>query len=187
MAVKYRTIVADPPWEYPDPFGGHNAGGKGRVVRRKLPYQSMTVAEIADLKIADLADTAGANLFLWTTNRYLPAAFGVLASWGAVYRQTLIWHKTGANPLSGSVAPTACEFLLFARIGAGAPIARPHWDSPLVTTKRLANSHSRKPEVFLDLIEQVSPGPYLEMFARRARFGWDYYGDESLGTAEVAA
>lgn len=45
--------------------------------------------------------------------------------------------------------------------------------------------HSRKPEAFLDLVEQQSPGPYLEMFARRARFGWDYWGDESLGTAEL--
>lgn len=47
--------------------------------------------------------------------------------------------------------------------------------------------HSAKPEGFLDLVEQVSPGPYLEMFARRARFGWDYWGDESLGTAELSA
>jgi N6-adenosine-specific RNA methylase IME4 len=48
-------------------------------------------------------------------------------------------------------------------------------------------AHSAKPEAFLDLVEQVSPGPYLEMFARRARFGWDYWGDESLGTATLEA
>jgi N6-adenosine-specific RNA methylase IME4 len=47
--------------------------------------------------------------------------------------------------------------------------------------------HSVKPEAFLDLVEQVSPGPYVELFARRARFGWDYWGNESLGTAEMAA
>jgi N6-adenosine-specific RNA methylase IME4 len=47
--------------------------------------------------------------------------------------------------------------------------------------------HSAKPDAFYDLVEQVSPGPYLEMFARRARFGWDYWGDQSLGTAELAA
>ncbi len=46
-------------------------------------------------------------------------------------------------------------------------------------------AHSAKPEAFLDIVEQVSPGPYLEMFARRARFGWDYWGDQSLGTAEM--
>jgi N6-adenosine-specific RNA methylase IME4 len=45
--------------------------------------------------------------------------------------------------------------------------------------------HSVKPDAFYDLVERASPGPYLEMFARRARFGWDYWGDESLGTAEL--
>ncbi len=40
--------------------------------------------------------------------------------------------------------------------------------------------HSAKPEAFLDLVEQVSPGPYLELFARRQRFGWDTWGDEAL-------
>lgn len=46
-------------------------------------------------------------------------------------------------------------------------------------------AHSAKPDAFIDLVEQVSPGPYLELFARRARFGWDYWGDESLGTAVI--
>jgi N6-adenosine-specific RNA methylase IME4 len=50
-----------------------------------------------------------------------------------------------------------------------------------------ADAHSRKPDAWLDLIERVSPGPYVELFARRARFGWDYWGDESLGTAELVA
>lgn len=48
-------------------------------------------------------------------------------------------------------------------------------------------AHSQKPEAFLDLVEMVSPGPYVELFARRARFGWDYWGDQSLGTAEMVA
>ena len=33
--------------------------------------------------------------------------------------------------------------------------------------------------------EWSSNGPRL--FARRARFGWDYWGNESLGTAELEA
>ncbi len=46
--------------------------------------------------------------------------------------------------------------------------------------------HSAKPEGFMDLVERVSPEPRLEMFARRARLaGWDYWGDQSLGTAEL--
>jgi len=47
--------------------------------------------------------------------------------------------------------------------------------------------HSAKPERFMDLIEQMSPAPRVELFSRRARFGWDTWGDESLGTAELAA
>lgn len=46
-------------------------------------------------------------------------------------------------------------------------------------------AHSAKPEAFLDLVEQVSPAPRLELFARRARFGWDYAGNESLGTVKL--
>lgn len=46
-------------------------------------------------------------------------------------------------------------------------------------------AHSAKPDAFIDLVEQVSPGPYLELFSRRARFGWDYWGDESLNTASL--
>jgi hypothetical protein len=46
--------------------------------------------------------------------------------------------------------------------------------------------HSRKPEAFLDLVEQVSPGPYLEMFARRQRLGWDTWGNEALEHVSIA-
>jgi N6-adenosine-specific RNA methylase IME4 len=45
--------------------------------------------------------------------------------------------------------------------------------------------HSKKPDIFLDTIERISEGPYLELFARRGRFGWDYWGNESLGTASM--
>lgn len=47
--------------------------------------------------------------------------------------------------------------------------------------------HSRKPDGALDLIEIVSPAPRVELFARRARFGWDYWGDEALETVEMAS
>jgi hypothetical protein len=35
------------------------------------------------------------------------------------------------------------------------------------------------------LVEQVSPGPYLEMFARRNRLGWETWGNECLRHVEV--
>lgn len=81
------------------------------------------------------------------------------------------------------MAPNHAEFLLVAV--KGHPERREMWKSSVVPIN--VGRHSEKPEAFLDLIEQVSPGPYVELFARRARFGWDYWGDESLGTASMAA
>jgi N6-adenosine-specific RNA methylase IME4 len=51
----------------------------------------------------------------------------------------------------------------------------------------LAGQHSKKPEVFMDLIERVSPQPRLELFARRQRLGWDTWGNESLNHVELTA
>ena len=45
--------------------------------------------------------------------------------------------------------------------------------------------HSTKPEAFQDIVEQVSPGPFLELFARRQRDGWDSWGDECRKDVEL--
>jgi N6-adenosine-specific RNA methylase IME4 len=39
--------------------------------------------------------------------------------------------------------------------------------------------HSRKPEKMRQMVELVSPGPYLELFARRPAPGWDVWGNEA--------
>jgi N6-adenosine-specific RNA methylase IME4 len=180
----YRTIVADPPWHYDGFATQSRTPGKwaGDVKTKLLPYGSMSIAEITALPVADLADT-DCRLFCWTTNRYLPASLDVIAAWGFDYRQTLVWHKRDGN-MGGSVAPCSAEFLL---VGVkGTPERLSKMPSAVVTTAA-PKQHSKKPEAFLDFIEQVSPGPYVELFSRRARFGWDYWGDQSLGTAEMAA
>jgi N6-adenosine-specific RNA methylase IME4 len=121
------------------------------------------------------------RLFLWTTSRYLPDAFGVLAAWGFRYKQTLVWHKRDAN-LVGSVAPNSAEFVL---VGArGNPARLTPLPSAVISTTR-SGGHSAKPEAWLDYFEQVSPGPYLELFARRARFGWDTYGDDTPNAVPI--
>jgi N6-adenosine-specific RNA methylase IME4 len=65
---------------------------------------------------------------------------------------------------------------------AAAPSKR--WDTTWFSWKR--GAHSQKPEAFLDLVEQTSPWPYLELFARRQRLGWDTWGDEALEHVEMA-
>lgn len=191
MSGKYRTIVADPPWDYPEgfvtvpdrPHAQDRAQGEagGTITKTELPYRSMPLDEIGALPVPSLA-APDARLFLWTTMRYLPAALGVVAAWGFDYRQLFVWDKTpNIPPFGGSVAPNAAEFLIVAVKGHPPVVDR--WKTSVVRARTGRTTHSRKPDVFLDIAEAVSPGPYLEMFARRARFGWDYYGDESLGTA----
>ena len=180
-AGKYRTIVADPPWEY-ERFVGRTVGGGEGWEARGLPYPSMTLAEIAALPISDLAET-DARLFCWTTNRYLPFIFDLLRGWGFAYQQMLAWRKTNASPYPGAVAVLDLEWLAVAQRGTAGRLdfAR----SSLV--EAAIRRHSEKPDAALDLIEQVSPGPYLEMFARRQRLGWDTWGNEALNHVEIGA
>jgi N6-adenosine-specific RNA methylase IME4 len=176
--TQYRTIVADPPWEYDEGF----AFKDGDEFRHQcLPYPSMTVEEVLALPVRAMADTTGCALFLWVTNRYLGDGFDVLASWGFRYRQTAVWRKTNAQPVGGSVAPNA-EFLLIGRRG-GHTWSGPRWPSSVVDAPR--SEHSRKPEVFMDLIESISPSPYVELFSRRARLGWDTWGNQALGNVTL--
>ncbi len=175
--MRYTTIVADPPWALE-----WNANvGNGRSGRRGLPYPTMTLEEICALSVNDLAER-DAHLWLWTTATFLWDAPRVALSWGFRPTYTLTWAKPGIG-VGGRFRHSA-EFLLFCERGGALPIKRRDAGTWFGWPK---GEHSAKPDAFYDLVESVSPGPYLEMFARRARFGWDYWGDESLGTAELGA
>ena len=189
--MRYRTIVADPPWPYPEGFargvGGHpHRNGRtprGKYLHLPLPYASMTLAQIRNLPVRDLSQT-DARLFLWTTNRYLPVAFGVVTLWGFTYRQMIVWDKRpNVNPIAGSVAANAAEFLL---VGTrGKPERMAIWRSSVIGARKPLTVHSVKPEVFIDFVETVSPGPYVELFSRRHRLGWDVWGEDSANTAQL--
>ena len=183
--VKYRTIVADPPWEY-EGFasspGSHGKWTKG-VISTGTGYPMMPVADISALPVADMAEP-DCRLFMWTTSRYLPESFGVLSAWGFRYKQLLVWHKLGAAPFGGSVAPIDAEYLLVANHGSPPRLTKARSS---VLSAAITKQHSRKPEAFLDLVEQVSPGPYLELFARRQRLGWDTWGNECFEHVEMEA
>lgn len=178
--MKYRTIVADPPWDYPEGFA--LGPGHGVLEVRPLPYPPMPLEDIAALPVRELAAPT-ARLFLWTTNRYLRDGFDVMQEWGFRYRQTLVWHKTDAN-LPGSVAPNSAEFVL---VGTRGILRRlDTLPSAVIATTR-SGGHSTKPDCWLDYFEQVSPGPYLELFARRQRLGWDTWGNEALEHVSLEA
>lgn len=169
--TRYRTIVADPPWPS---MHQRSTGHRGKPERH---YSTMTVDAIAALAPPAADD---AHLWLWGVNRLMEDAYRVVRAWGFTPMSLLTWAKPG--PGMGYYLRNNTEHCIFATRG-----------KPMVPTQAVTSSwfvwpraeHSRKPDAFYDLVEQVSPGPYVELFARRARFGWDYWGDQSLGTAEM--
>lgn len=135
----------------------------------------MTIDEIKRLPLINYADD-NCELYLWTTQKYLPYSFDVLKAWGWKYCQTLIWCKKPRGTGQGGVYCPTNEFLILGRRGKMPKVKRV--DSTCWQIKRPHNSHSTKPEFFQDMIETVSEPPRLEIFARRKRAGWDVFGNE---------
>lgn len=177
---KYQIIYADPPWKYG--VWGKNSGkgsrgdfsGRADVIT-PLPYPTMTVEEIKNLPVGLLADV-NCELYLWTTQKYLPASFGVIEAWGFKYCQTLTWCKKPRGLGQGGLYCPTTEFLLLARKGKMPQFRRV--DTTWFEVKRPHNSHSTKPHFFRQLIEQVTNPPRIELFAREKMLGWDVWGNE---------
>ena len=180
---EYRTIVADPPWEQSD--RRQRAGvsfGERSYQNTTLDYPTMTLREISDLPVSDLVQE-DAHLYLWTTTRLLRESYSVAEAWGFRVGVVLVWAKPSRGFGLGDAFQSNVEFVLFARRGRLRPLRRA--ESSWFAWPR--GSHSIKPEAFFDLVESVSPGPYLELFARRQRLGWDTWGNEALKHVELAS
>jgi len=158
----YSTILADPPWEV------LQRGGKGASQH----YPLMSVDKIAELPVVNLA-RGDAHLWLWVTNATIFTGQAVMEAWGFEYRSMLTWVKPGLG-LGSYYLRNNTEHLLFGTRGK-APIqfrSQPSW---LFAPRQ---DHSHKPEEQYAVIERCSPGPYLELFARRKRLGWHVWGNE---------
>jgi N6-adenosine-specific RNA methylase IME4 len=163
--MKYRTIVADPPWRYAAPKTQAGA---------EPPYPTMSLADICALDVGASLES-DAHLWLWGTNGLLEQAFQVMRAWGFFPLTMVTWCKR--QPGTGSYVRNNTEHVLLA--SRGRPMTPEH--KPISTWYIWPRAeHSRKPDAFYDLVEQVSPGPYLELFARRNRLGWDTWGNECL-------
>ena len=179
----YRTIVVDPPWAVkagPAPLNIREGWLAGDGKSRDLAYPTMTVEEIKELPVGELAQK-DAHLYLWTINAYVEKAYEVVRDWGFKPSTLLVWAK---NPMGGGLGGTwgiSTEFILFSRKGNLPATGR--IKGTWFNWKRRYNArgkpyHSAKPSDFQDLVEQVSPGPYIELFARQRRPGWDVWGNE---------
>jgi N6-adenosine-specific RNA methylase IME4 len=174
---RYRTVVADPPWDV-----GRGPEWASNGASRPLTYPTMSLDEIAALPVRQLAEKS-AHLYLWTINAYVEESYEIARLWGFKDSALLTWCKPPNGIGLGGTYSLTTEFCLFARRGV-CPAAE-RIDSTWWLWKR--GPHSAKPEPFLDMVERVSPAPRVELFARRDRLGWDTWGNESLGTAELVA
>lgn len=160
----YKTIMADPPWDI------QQRGKNGRGAERHYNLESLE--RIKALPVGDLADE-NAHCWLWTTAASLRQGYDVLEAWGFTPRSPFIWIKPRLG--LGMYLRNAAEFMILGTKGK-APVlynAQPNWLFAPVQPP-----HSHKPEEQYPIIERVSPGPFLELFARRRQKGWDCWGNE---------
>ena len=177
----YRVIYADPPWT----FATYSRKGKGRSP--EAYYDCMTLGDIKALPVADWA-ADDCVLLLWTTDPLLEKAFEVIGAWGFTYK-TVGFYWAKLNKGNGMLMFDEASF--FTGLGfwtranpepcllatRGHPKRRSADVRKLVISAR--REHSRKPAEVYDRIEALCDGPYLEVFARSSRPGWDTWGTEA--------
>ena len=162
----YSVISIDPPWNYEgEKSNSYDANGR-RVAN---PYPEMPTEEIKKIELPLLPD---AVVLLWTTHKFLPDAFDILKAWGLQYKATMVWNKEKIG--MGAWFRMQCEFCLVGIRG------NPFWENTLhrdiITEPR--REHSRKPDKFFAIIEEITRGRKLEYFSREKRENWDVFGND---------
>lgn len=171
----FGTILADPPWRF------NNRTGRVAPEYRRLPrYTSLSISEITSLPVSDLA-LERSHLYLWVPNALIQEGLAVMKQWGFEYKTNIVWYKVrkDGGPDGRGVGfyfRNVTELVLFGVRGSIRTFQPGRRQVNLLPSRK--REHSRKPDELYDVIEQCSPGPYLELFARHARSGWSQWGDE---------
>lgn len=172
---RFRTILADPPWRF------KNRTGRVAPEYRRVPrYQSLSFEEIANLPVGDFA-LDNSHLYLWVPNALLHEGLTVMEQWGFEYKTNLVWYKIrkDGGPDGRGVGfyfRNVTELVLFGVRGSFRTLQPGRRQVNIISTRK--REHSRKPDELYDIIEECSPGPFLELFARHRRVGWTQWGDE---------
>ena len=174
---KFATVLADPPWQF------QNRTGKVAPEHRRLSrYSTLTMPEICSLPIAELAKETS-HLYLWVPNALLREGLEVMGAWGFQYKTNIVWHKVrkDGGPDGRGVGfyfRNTTELILFGIRGKDARTLAPGRRQVNII-KTMKREHSRKPDELYQIIEECSPGPYLELFARGPRQDWTVWGEQS--------
>src|SRR5215471_14954336 len=186
----YRAILADPPWRFAT-WNKRTAiprmtRSDSTNIAADYHYRTMTTAEICGLPVAELAAPA-ATLFLWISWPQLIDALKVIEAWGFKFKTAaFVWMKAHAGQLEmfeqaipdlmgmGYWTRANSEPCLLATRGKPKRI-NADVRQAIIEPRR---EHSRKPDCVHERIERLVSGPYLELFARQRRAGWDCWGNE---------
>ena len=194
---QYRTICADPPWDYSRKLssGGtsgyspvhHSRGGNRGAANH---YRTLTLDQLKLLPVQEAA-APEAHLYLWTTGAFIAEAHELASAWGFAPKGVVPWIKVkkdagkyvardGGNLVSavrmgmGKYVRWCSEFVVFGVRGKLAALN----NDVLGVIFAERGRHSKKPAEFYDMVERLSPGPRLELFARDLRSGYQAWGDE---------
>lgn len=176
LSPPYSTIVADPPWQ----MGPRT--GASKAAPQRGHYSTMPTDDICALPVGGLA-TADAHLWVWGVNAMMEDAYRVVRAWGFMPVTLLTWCKPG--PGVGGYLRNNTEHAIFAK--RGRTVTPEH--KPLSSWFQWPRTHhSAKPPGFYDVVHQVSPGPYVELFCRAPILGWDSWGKGyEIGDGRVAS
>jgi N6-adenosine-specific RNA methylase IME4 len=174
-AHHFGTILADPPWQF------QNRTGKMAPEHRRLSrYATMTLEDIMELPVAQLAQPKS-HLYLWVPNALIVEGLETIKRWGFTYKTMIVWYKTrkDGGPDGRGVGfyfRNVTEVVLFGVRGGLRTLPPGRRQVNLIASQK--REHSRKPDELYPLIEDCSPGPYLELFARHPRLGWTSWGNQ---------
>jgi hypothetical protein len=177
----FGTILVDPPW--PESGGGKIKRGADRhypliKTREEILETILRATRQLDYDQETFAfdpDPVGCLLWVWATRNYRGWAHWLIEALRFRYVTDFVWVKRG-RPGLGQWARSQHEHLLLARRGK---VATPPTDKRVESVQYAEReAHSKKPELFYDLIESISPMPRIELFARAPRNGWVAWGNE---------
>jgi N6-adenosine-specific RNA methylase IME4 len=165
----FATLVADPPWRF-----GDSLPGRGRGASKH--YECMGVEDIAAFPLPEMQRDA--YLLLWRVAAMPDEALWVCRAWGFAPKSEIVWLKrtrTGKVHFGmGHHVRAAHESCVVAVRGKPKPLSR----SVRSVFEAPVGRHSEKPDAFYRLVEELCPGPRVELFARRRRPGWACLGNE---------
>jgi N6-adenosine-specific RNA methylase IME4 len=190
-----RVLTADPAWMFNDKLPG---AGRGAAKN----YREQHMDDIINRRGFEFdwpSIDDDCILFLWRVASQADEAYDVMRGWGFEPKSEIIWCKYTKNGKKwmgmGRTGRQSHEVCIIGTRGRSANVMQDlgvrstfdakvpcyEWNHPKVLAGKVkAGSyiHSGKPEEFRDLVTRMVKGPYVELFGRRTRPGWDVRGNE---------